>query len=1181
MNILRLNGDKMKIKELFAKDIFRAINGVIKADQQDPSSIWQELDEFVVTEELSHYLDEFFSVYADTIDNPSHSDASGKIGVWVSGFFGSGKSHFIKALYYLFANIQAEKDGVRKNALQFFENTIQDAMLLGTVKRVAGKDADAILFNIDSKADQSKGRDAVLSVFLKVLNELQGYSSDHLHIAHMERYLDNNGLLAGFEKNYSELTGDEWKESRVDWQFNQDEIVKALARTLGQSETACHRWIDHAETDFSLTVENFAKWVQEYLDKKGHAHRLFFFVDEIGQFIGQDGYLMLNLQTIVENLGTVCNGRAWVIVTSQEDIDTVVGSLSNARRNDFSKITGRFKTRFSLSSANADEVIHRRLLEKKQDCVDELKKLYTPYADILKNQLTFSSDTGMSLSSFKDANDFVATYPFIPYQFKLLQKVFDSIRKVGATGLHLSRGERSMLDAFQFAAQEAAKKDTGVLIPLYWFYPSIESFLDTSVKRTINQAEKTFHNFDISILQTLFMIRYIDEIKGNVDNLVTLCIDSIDADRLALRKEIEQSLARLEKETLIARNGENFYFLTNEEQDISREIKNIEIGFDDDSRELSRIIFEDVYKGDRKHRYPKTGKDFELTRLCDMHPHGGRIDKGLTISIFSQFYDQYHTLDTAKCVLESTNDSGCIVIKLLENDNLSKEIHAYLKTEKYISHKNDGNPEVRRILDDRKSDNRQRKTRLIETVKDLLSQTEIYINGKIWNDGSQDALTVRSHALDYLIDNTFSKMGHMLCPCINPQQEIQSVLRHDDMANIPDNNPLAVKEIREHIALCSMQSRQIVMNEIIDRFGARPYGWNEWETVLIIVKILCLGEIQLEFSGEILKKRGVNEVIQRTSNWKKIIVRQCKLVDLNHIEKARKLGQAMFSEMGPDKELTLYTFLRDKFNDWQRSIKECRALAQTGKYPGMAEIDEALRLTGIMLSADNSFGFVNRFLDNHDALLQSSQDFSDIKAFYTKQRVQWDELCSALDRFEINWFDLEKNDAARQAICRMREIRTAPAPYGIIKEAGELIRLVEPINDAMLNESRDELDKQINELIAELEKDAFSCGVSKDELNKSKGVLSSLTSRAVCEPGIANIRRYQEEAKRIFDQEMTRLLKIVSSGNEMAKEIKVISVKDLSHKPYLETEKDVDDYTDDLRNELKGMIKQGKIIKIS
>ncbi len=94
----------------------------------------------------------------------------------------------------------------------------------------------------------------------------------------------------------------------------------------------------------------------------------------------------------------------------------------------------------------------------------------------------------MTLKPFKDADDFVKNYPFAPYQFQLIQKVFEAIRKAGATGLHLSRGERSILDAFQSAAKTVALNEVGVLVPLYEFYPSIESFLDTAVKKTIDQA---------------------------------------------------------------------------------------------------------------------------------------------------------------------------------------------------------------------------------------------------------------------------------------------------------------------------------------------------------------------------------------------------------------------------------------------------------------------------------------------------------------------------------------------------------------------------------------------------------------------------------------------------------------------------------------------------------------------
>ena len=143
----------MQIQNLFERDIFRPINGVVKADQLDESSVWQELDEFVVTRELDQHLRKFFSAYLDAIEHRNDPDVAGKIGVWVSGFFGSGKSHFIKVLSYLLRNGTHTHDGQSKQAVEFFESKIKDAMLLGDIKRAVAANTDVILFNIDSKAD--------------------------------------------------------------------------------------------------------------------------------------------------------------------------------------------------------------------------------------------------------------------------------------------------------------------------------------------------------------------------------------------------------------------------------------------------------------------------------------------------------------------------------------------------------------------------------------------------------------------------------------------------------------------------------------------------------------------------------------------------------------------------------------------------------------------------------------------------------------------------------------------------------------------------------------------------------------------------------------------------------------------------------------------------------------------
>jgi hypothetical protein len=165
----------MLIKNLFERDIFRPINGVVKADQLDDSSVWQELDEFVITQELDLHFSKFISWYLESIDQGKASDPGGKMGVWISGFFGSGKSHFLKVLSYLLRNGLHTHNGESKQAVDFFSSKVKDAVLYADIKRaVVTGNTDVILFNIDSKAAHGNetGRDLILRVFLKVLNEL-------------------------------------------------------------------------------------------------------------------------------------------------------------------------------------------------------------------------------------------------------------------------------------------------------------------------------------------------------------------------------------------------------------------------------------------------------------------------------------------------------------------------------------------------------------------------------------------------------------------------------------------------------------------------------------------------------------------------------------------------------------------------------------------------------------------------------------------------------------------------------------------------------------------------------------------------------------------------------------------------------------------------------------------------
>ena len=334
----------MKIHSMFQKDIDRDINGVVQVSQDDQRSLKQELDEYIITKELRRHFATFFDNYVKAIDYPT-----GKIGVWISGFFGSGKSHFLKILSYVLENKVV--DG--KSAIDYFvdDDKIADPMVLADMKLAASVPTDAILFNIDSKSESNgkENNDAIDTVFLKVFNKMQGFCNNNFALADLERRLFGEGKYDEFRSTFENSYGQPWEEARDEFDFIQDDVIDALVDIGYMSAESARSWSDKALEPYSISIEDFAKLVMKYIDSKGKNHLVVFQVDEVGQYIGDNSKLMLNLQTVTEELGIACRGKAWVVVTSQQDID----SITKIKGNDFSKIQGRFDTRLSLSSSSS------------------------------------------------------------------------------------------------------------------------------------------------------------------------------------------------------------------------------------------------------------------------------------------------------------------------------------------------------------------------------------------------------------------------------------------------------------------------------------------------------------------------------------------------------------------------------------------------------------------------------------------------------------------------------------------------------------------------------------------------------------------------------------------------------------------------------------------------------------
>jgi hypothetical protein len=1205
----------MKIKELFLKPIDRPINGVIKADQMDAASVWQELEEYVVTKQISDYLGKFFDAYLAAMDKPNDAVITERMGVWVSGFFGSGKSHFIKILSYLLENLEAKNPltGETRTANQFFDKQkIKDIMLMGDIQRATKGTADVILFNIDAKADSKTDRDAILQVFLRVFNEKLGYVGDAPHIADMERYLVSKGAYDAFKAEFSNSNGSTWEKERDAVDFLRDDIVGALARSLKMTPQSAGTWFDNARDEHRINIEGFAKIVNEYLATKSASHKVIFLVDEVGQFIGSNSQLMLSLQTITEQLGTQCKGRAWVIVTSQEDIDAAIGEANKAKSQDFSKIQGRFHTRLSLASSNTDEVIGERLLTKTDAAQTELKKEFSGKGDVINNQLSFIGNS-VSLKGYKDADEFAAFYPFAPYQFTLLQKIFESIRKVGATGKHLSRGERSLLDAFQSAAVQNLGKGTDALIPLYDFYPSIESFIDGMAKRSIDEAPDNpglQHPFDTQLIKAMFLIRYIpDIVKPTVDNLATLCIDEVDADKLALKRKIQGSLDRLEQQRLVSRNGDLWFFLTNEERDVAREIGHVEVSAAEKSRLLAELVFDEILSGQTKVRHRETKADYEFNRLLDGAPYR-QANQALSFEVLTSLGDDYEKLSNAKCILRSSEGNGRAIVRLAEGERLDIELALYQQIEKYIiSPKADqASPSLKSILAARKDENRDRKQRLIFQLTSLMAQGDFYAMGQPVQIKAVTADKVLDDLLNYLVTNTYSKLLHIKVRQADPVAEIKAVLASDSVVagglglDGEEGNAQAIKEVRDYLHLAASQTR-VLLSDVVDRFSGIPWGWKpEWETVLLVSRLFMSGEIKLMLEGSDLDPASAVEPLTKASRFKSVSILKRKVADANSLKRAKDIYKELFHKLGRDEEDSLVADFRARLGEWQADLNAFSLTAGTAQHPGKSDIEAALARIAQQLAVRDSYAFIEAMLSAKDDWLDASEDIHDLVNFYKTQITAWRKLLDGLRGFTDNQEALNKVSEAEKALKELTLIRDNRKPYGLVNRIEPLLATVTAVNEKLAQDKRDRALLSIDEKLAEVQAKLTSSSSGADISNKALKPLEELKGRIASQTSIAQILYLQGQGGDEMDEAMALIAvaaavkpaQVAEPGSttkplqtgptntpqKPAKTTRVVRASELTSKTYFETEADVDAYIETLKAELLAAVRAGHIARI-
>lgn len=1162
----------MIIKSMFKDDIDRPINGVIQVEQEEETVVEQEIKEYVVTSELKKHFNNFFESYADSFDHPTDN-----IGVWITGFFGSGKSHFLKMLSYILENKEV---GGRKT-VDYFRDKFDDELSFLPIQKATSVPTETILFNIDVEGPMEKDATAVLKVFAKVFYNHLGFYGNDLKLAKLEQFITKKGKMDAFKTSFEEKNGDTWENTRDSYAFFEDDIIDALVEVLGMSRDAAQHWFDGTET-VDISIGQLVDEIKDYVNSKPKDFRLLFMIDEAGQYIGTDTNLLLNLQSLIEKLGSTCRGQVWVVATGQEALDDMI----KVRTDEFSRIMARFKVRLSLTSSSVGEVIEKRLLSKKDDAEDNLEMVYDNNDAVLRNLYAFDTSR-KDIRGYKSGDEFVRQFPFVPYQFIVMQNIYNEIRKHGHTGKHQSQGERSMLNGFQESAQSVENRNEFSVVPLYAFYDTLHSSLDTAIRGVVERAEKAEkdglgleHN-DINLLKLLYLIRYIDDIPSNVENLTILMADDIRTDKLELRDQINKSLDRLITQNYVSRNGDLYMFLTDEEQDIARDIKNTDVDSANVVSQIGSLIFDDIYST-KKYRYSNK-YDFEFNSCVD-NQNIGSSKNGMTLKFFTAAADPYDVTDH-KLLMDSQQDMAICVLSA-DNQYYDK-LEMAAKIRKYIKQKNINQlaPSVQRIVQDKQNEANRLEKEAKEDIKKSIVDGKYYVHGEVLSLSGTDASNKINDAMKYLVEHTYTKLDY-IDESFDSDQDISAVLKgQKNVLEGFEPNKMACDDVLDYLDIRAMQHINVTMFDIQNRYSGIPYGWREADIAGVVARLIYNQKVTVKVAGQIIPANDYRMVgfLRKKSEIGNTIVTRRESLNPLKLKNAKAFLRDYFNVMDlPADEDGLFNFISKRFTTAKAEFDDYKNKNAARHYPGYDKVLTGAKLVDEVLKTTNDgVALIDKLNELSDDLLDSKEDMADVANFFKTQKTLFDnasEFNNAM-KGSIDYF--VEYPEVQTALGKIKAIITYQDNYNYsqIKDLNGLISTVKTVQAQLVSKKKDEINDAIDQCLSALEtrvqtnpeKLSATMNQARIKFDGRKDEVNDLNDLALLDGKLSQIWT----DKNAFDKQMDYILTPPQPKPPVPPKTKKVRKSNryaILQQKKLHSQDEIDKYVEELRKNLTAML---------
>jgi hypothetical protein len=535
-----------KIHEFFRRDIHRTIEKVIDYYAQEEDRLSREIAEYEVTDNIESCFRKFLDAFGEGVRGGQVTE----IGIWVSGFYGSGKSSFTK---YLGASLDPSRTVQGKPFLDLLCDRFPRNEIPAALRTVSKKHSTAVVL-LDLAAEQlAESAAAPVSTVLywKVL-QWAGFSKEK-KTAQLEFTLDRRGKYDDFKTKYRARFNREWEEIHNDPLIGVARAAKIVPEVLPEDFPTPESF-GSLRFEEARDVRDLAREIIELCRRKTGLENILFLIDEAGQYVAPRGELILNLDGLARNLKELGRGKVWIAATGQQTLGEIVEKAAH-NSAELNKLRDRFPISINLDASDIREITYRRLLDKSEKGRKQLEALFKEHGP---STVTHTRLNGTIL--FKgdpDSDTFVRLYPFLPQHFDLLLELIRTLaRSTGGIGLRSAIRviQDVLVDKSGVLGVEMVKmadRELGSLACVDDFYDTLRADIAKVLPHVIggvDKASKVFgaDSLEVRVAKAVAALQPIETFPRAAENISALIYRKVGSP--ALLDQVREALRKLTSE---------------------------------------------------------------------------------------------------------------------------------------------------------------------------------------------------------------------------------------------------------------------------------------------------------------------------------------------------------------------------------------------------------------------------------------------------------------------------------------------------------------------------------------------------------------------------------------------------------------------------------------------------------